>query len=702
MKNNGISFSEAKIRIKKLRAETERYRNAYHTEDRSLISDAALDSLKKELFDLEEKYPSLITPDSPTQRVAGKPLPAFKKVRHITPMTSFNDGFNENDIREWFARLKKYLGEEAEPEFYCELKIDGLAIELVYEDGVLVQGSTRGDGIIGEDVTQNLKTVEAIPLRLKVESCKPKVPNFEGLKAPKKLTVRGEVFLTKKEFQRINKEQEQKGEKPYANPRNVAAGSIRQLDPKITAGRRLDSFIYDIVLPAEDSARAGLPKHSEEHNVLRDLGFKTNPHNKLVRSLKEVFAFRNYWEKHREGLDYEIDGIVAAINDNRVFERAGIVGKAPRGAIAYKFSSREATTIVRDIRAQIGRTGVLTPVAELAPVLVGGVTITHATLHNAGEIERLGVRIHDTVIVSRAGDVIPKITAVLKNLRIGREKLFKMPARCPIDNSPVSREGALYRCSDVSCGARRKELLYHFVSRRAFDIRGLGQKIIDRFLDEGLITDAADIFALEAGDIAVLDGFGEKSAENIAREVGKKKIITLPRFLYALGILHIGEETARLLAEEAGKKTKDKRQKISPLDILRVFSDFSPENLQEIPDVGPKVAESIYKWFHNKKNIGFLEKLERAGVRIEDKGQKTKNEEKLAGKIFVFTGELEKMTRDEAKDRTRVLGGEVSESVSGKTSFLIAGKNPGSKHKKALSLGIPVLNEEEFLKMAGS
>ncbi|OGY58744.1 MAG: hypothetical protein A3H06_00570 [Candidatus Colwellbacteria bacterium RIFCSPLOWO2_12_FULL_44_13] len=673
-----MNKQEAKERIEKLRKEINRYRHAYHVLDKSLVSDEVLDSLKKELFDLENEYPEFITPDSPTQRVAGGPLKVFKKVRHEEQMLSFNDAFSEEDMADWMERSENYLGKKVNPKFYAELKIDGLAIELVYEDGILIQGSTRGDGAVGEDVTQNLKTVDAIPLKL------------EG-KYPKRLVVRGEVFLTKKEFERINKEQQKNGDKIYANPRNIAAGSIRQLNPKITASRKLDSFEYDIVTDLSQRL------HDEEHKMLASFGFKTNPNNKALNSLKDVFEFRDYWEKHRDKLPYEIDGIVVIINDNKLYNELGVIGKAPRGAIAYKFSPKEATTRVKSIAVQVGRTGVLTPVAELEPVSVGGITITHATLHNADEIERLGLKIGDTVVINRAGDVIPKVMKVLKELRTGKEKEFKMPAKCPVDGSVVVREGALNKCSNRECGARQRESLIHFVARTAFDIRGLGEKIIDVFMDEGLIADAADIFTLNKGDIIALPRFGEKSAENIISEIERKKEITLGRFLFALGILHIGEETALLLTEEFLKENK--KEKISPGEIGIFFARKSKEDLERIQDIGPKVAESIEDWFGNKKNKELLEKLEKRGVRIKIESQrKTK---RLLGKTFVVTGTLKSLEREEAKRRIREEGGRVSESVSKKTSYVLAGENPGSKFENAKKLSVPVIDEKEFLDMLG-
>ncbi|MBI5079398.1 NAD-dependent DNA ligase LigA [Candidatus Wolfebacteria bacterium] len=675
---------EIKKRVERLKKLIDHHRYLYHVLDRQEISEAALDSLKKELFDLENKFPDLITPDSPTQRVGGRPLKEFKKVRHETPMLSFNDAFSEQDMRDWLVRVENYFKPTADysipiTDFYCELKIDGLAIELVYNDGILTNGSTRGDGLIGEDITQNLKTIEAIPLKI--------------LSSPRKFIVRGEVFISKKEFERINKEQAKKGLKIFANPRNIAAGSARQLDPKITASRGLDSFVYDIV------GDFGLKTHEEKHEMLHKLGFKTNIHNRSVKRLEEVFEFRDYWEKHREKLPYEIDGIVAIINDNKIFENAGVVGKAPRAAVAYKFSSKETTTVVEGIKVQVGRTGTLTPVAILKPVELTGIKITHATLHNFDQIKRLDVRMGDTVIVSRAGDVIPQITGVLKELRTGKEKKFKIPERCPIDGSKIVQEGVFYRCSNPKCGARNLQFLRHFVSRSAFDIRGLGGKIIDRFLDEGLISDAADIFELKEGDISVLPRFGEKSAENIISEIKNKKSVSLARFIYGLGILHVGEETALLLAKNLGFPISDSIVKIK--DLTGTFRGVSVEKLREIRDIGPRVSQSIRDWFCDEKNVKLLEKLEKAGVEITKPSiiQLAEKNKKFSEKNFVLTGALNSMAREKAKEKIRELGGEISESVSKKTDYVVIGAEPGSKYERAKKLNIAILNEREFLDM---
>lgn len=669
-----MNKQEAKERIEHLKKAINKYRYAYHVQNKSLISDEALDALKKELFDLEQKFPDFVTPDSPSQRVEGKPLSEFKKVRHEKPMISLNDAFSEEDMRDWLKRLENYLGRKPKEEFFAEHKLDGLAIELVYENGMLARGSTRGDGLVGEDITQNLKTIEAIPLGL-------------GGEPPKHLVVRGEVFLTKKEFERINKELTKKGKKTYANPRNLAAGSIRQLDPKITASRKLDSYQYAVVTDA------GQKTHEEEHDLLHSWGFKINPRNKKIHSLEEVFEFHKKVAKERERLLYEIDGVVVILNDNKTYEDAGVIGKAYRGAVAYKFSPKEATTVVEDIRVQVGRTGALTPVAVLKPVRVSGVTITHATLHNYDEIQRLGIKIGDTVIVSRAGDVIPKISKVLKELRPRDAKDFYMPTKCPVDGSKVVKDGVIYRCANPDCGARHREQLYHFIG--AFGIDGLGPKIIDRFLDEGLIGDAADLFTLKEGDIAALERFGERSAKNIVEEIESRKKIALPRFISALGIIHVGEETARLLAQKAAGINHGVK---SPKEILHIFEKMNEDDFQTISDVGPAVAKSIVEYFQDKRHQELIKKLDKVGVALDSNALKTKSS-KLKAKTFVLTGSLETISRDEAKAKIRENGGEVSESVSKKTDYVVAGSEPGSKYEKAKKLGVKILDEKEFLKL---
>ncbi len=667
----------AKQRIEKLTTLINYHRYQYHVLDKQEISDAALDSLKKELFDIEQFFPDLVMIDSPTQRVGGQPLKEFNKVAHVSRMLSLNDVFSKEDVREWIVRISKLLTpqEISRLDFYCELKIDGLAIELEYEHGVFMRGSTRGDGTVGEDITNNLKTVEAIPLSLKLP-----ITNYQ---LPKKFVVRGEVFISKKEFEAINKKQQEKGLPRYANPRNIAAGSVRQLDPKITAARRLDSFAYDIV------GSPALPTHEQEHETLKELGFKTNDKNEHCKSVEAVFALYEKYQKIREKLPYEVDGMVIVINQNDIYEKLGVVGKAPRGAVAFKFAQSQATSTVLDIKIQVGRTGAMTPVAELAPVAISGITITRATLHNEDEINRLGLKIGDTVIVGRAGDVIPDIIKVLPELRTGKERSFVMPKKCPACDTVLEKPfdtaqgktAVLWRCSNNDCFARKRRSFYHFVSRGAFNIEGLGPKIIDRLLDEGLAQDPADIFELKEGDLAQLARFGEKSAENLIASIEEKKKLPLARFIYALGIRNVGSETAVDLAKHFSNIEKLKKASL--------------QDFEKIMDIGPVVAASIYEWFTDKQNLKFLEKLLRQVQIIKVKGESSK----LQGKTFVFTGTLDTIERDLAKEKVRALGGDISESVSAKTSFVVVGGEPGSKAEKAKKLGVAILDEKAFLEI---
>lgn len=677
-----MTKKEAQERIELLKKEIEKYRYAYHVLNQSLISDEALDSLKKELFDLEQQYPELITPDSPTQRVGGEPLKFFKKVKHEVPMISLNDAFSEKDIRDWYERIIKLIPSQTKIEFYCEHKFDGLAISLIYEDGLFKVGSTRGNGIIGEDVTQNLRTIESIPLKLQ---------SLDHL--PHLIEVRGEVLLTKKEFARINQEQEKNNLPIYANPRNVAAGSIRQLDPKITASRHLVFYAYDLITDL------GAKTHEEKHLILQQLGFKTHVDNKKVNNLKEVFEWHDKLYEQREKLPYEIDGMVVIINDNKIFEKLGTVGKAPRGAIAYKFPPKEAATIVENIIVQVGRTGVLTPVAILKPVSLGGTIVTRSTLHNKEEIKRLGLKIGDTVIVHRAGDVIPQVSQVLTHLRTGQEKNFIMPRQCPICQTKVVEDkgGIIVRCPNKNCPARSQERLYHFVGKGGFDMKGIGPKIINRLLDEGLIQDAGDLFDLKEGDIKVLERYGEKSSQNIVKAINTHKKIPFNRFLYSLSILHLGEENALILARYLQTKIKSISSEIKIKDLIEIGSKLTKEDLSQIESFGPIISESIVNWFHDQVNIHFLQKLEKKGiiilpVKLEIAG-------KLKGLTFVFTGELSSLSRDKAKEEVQKQGGKVLETVSSKTNYVVAGENPGSKYEKAKKLGVKIINEKEFLKM---
>lgn len=699
-----MTTREAQERIEKLKKEIGYHRYLYHVLDKQEISDAALDSLKNELVKLERQFPELITSDSPSQRVGGAPLPMFVKVPHTVPMLSLEDEFSEEEMAEWEARMRKVYP-RGEFSYFAELKVDGFAISLEYENGVLVRASTRGDGKVGEDVTENVKTIEAIPLslsdylfsgkkaknRLTIEGNRKIMKILEGLLHKGNVEIRGEVFMTKKVFEAVNKEREKAGEPLYANPRNTAAGSIRQLDPKIAASRKLDFLAYGVVTDC------GQTTHHEEHEIAQAFGFKTDAFARECATLKEVFAFYRDIAERREKLPHQIDGIVVCVNDNATFKKLGVIGKAPRGAAAFKFPAEEATTVIADIVVQVGRTGALTPVAHLKSVPIGGTIVSHASLHNEDEINRLDVRIGDTVIVKRAGDVIPKVVGVIKNLRTGKEKKFAMPKQCPVCNEQIVRpEGeVIARCVNKHCPAKNKEALYHFVAKPAFNIVGLGPKILDALSDEGLVSDPADIFALEEGDLLPLERFAERSAEKLIAAIQQSKTIPLAKFLYALGIIHVGEETAIDLAGYFASKGNV----ASPADLLRVARGETAESLQKIPNIGEKVAASIDAYFHGGYAARLLQKLNEADIMLQSPKAK-KGAQTLGGKSFVLTGELEHMTRDEAKELIRELGGTVQGSVSKKTGYVVAGAHPGSKYDNAKKLGVPVLTEQEFLKLA--
>ncbi|HTX86814.1 MAG TPA: NAD-dependent DNA ligase LigA [Candidatus Nanoarchaeia archaeon] len=708
-----MTKQEIKQRIAKLREQVDYYRYQYHVLDKSIISDAALDSLKNELFKLELENPEFITPDSPTQRVGGEPLAKFVKFRHEYRMYSLFDAFNEQDMRDWQERNDNFLEKSGKKEslaqrsweYFIELKVDGLAMSLKYDQGMLAVGATRGDGEVGEDVTQNIKTMESVPLSLRI----PEPPELEkiGLTAAQaktviaaartgKLYVRGEVVMLKKTFAELNKKYEREGKPLLANPRNGAAGSIRQLDPKITAERDLDFYSYEIL------GDINLSKQSEKREVLKLLGFKVIAENRICRNLEDVFSFYREIEQKREKLPFEIDGTVVKVNDLSLWDILGMVGKGPRYMMAYKFPARQVTTRVKNVSWQVGRTGILTPVAELEPAEVGGVTVTHATLHNFDEIERLGLKIGDTVIIERAGDVIPKVVQVLPKLRTGHEKKITVPKICPMCGSLVERvEGEVaYRCVNLNCYAVTLRGLIHFVSKNAADIEGLGKKIVEQLEQVGLVSDIADFYSLTEGDLEPLERFAEKKAGNIIESINARRQLELSRFIYGLGIRHIGEETAITLAKNFLASLRVTRYALRIGEVAKYFSSLSLEDVEEMDDVGPIVAESIKEWFGNKKNLKILEKLEKNGVSLKNEARLASAQGgPLAGKIFVLTGTMVKLTRDEAKDKIRELGGEPSESVSKKTDYVVVGAEPGSKRDKALKLGVKILNEEEFLKM---
>ncbi len=663
---------EVKKRIEKLRKEIDRYRYSYHVLNKLDISEAALDSLKKELYDLELAYPEFITSDSPTQRVAGKALEKFEKIVHQVPQWSFDDAFSIEDMEAWQEKIFNYLEKQTgkrpvSVDFMCELKIDGLHIVFTYEQGLLKIAATRGNGKVGENVTQNIRTIESVPLRLNQSV---------------NIIVEGEVWLGRKMLEKINKQRAKKNEAVFANPRNAAAGTIRQLDSKIVAERKLDSFIYDIS-GGEVPAKQGL-----ELERLESLGFKVNSQRRLCHNLKEVISFWNEWQKKKEAQDYWIDGIVVKVNDRKLQEILGYTGKSPRWAIAFKFPAEQGTTQVEEVYVQVGRTGALTPVARVKAVQLAGTTVTHSTLHNFDEIERLGLKVGDTVVIEKAGDVIPKIIQVLPRLRTGKEKKINRPSKCPVCGSAVNRKilkdekGAVLYCENKNCFAQELERINHFVSKHAYDIDHCGVKIVEQLVNEGLIKDAADLFTLTQGDLENLERFGKKSAYNLIQAIAKSKEVTLARFINALSIDHVGEETAEDLAEHF--LTLDK------------FVHASYEELYKINGVGEKVAQSIVKYFAEQKNLNYIKKLLENGVNIESQKSVVTNQGKLSGQSFVLTGSLDSMSRDEAKDKIKSLGGKVHESVSKNTTAVIVGREPGSKYDKAKKLGVRILTESQF------
>ncbi|MCC2630581.1 MAG: ligase, NAD-dependent, ligase protein [Candidatus Paceibacter sp.] len=682
-------------RVKKLRETIEKHRYLYHVLDKPEMSDEALDSLKKELFDLEQRYPELITADSPTQRVAGEPLKEFKKVPHKALQWSFNDAFTKEDLEDFEKRIQKILSttpaaKPATPpnlggvgggthSYTCELKIDGLKVVLEYVNGELVTAATRGNGVVGEDVTMNVRTIESIPLRLT---------------KPIDIIVEGEIWLGKKQLEKINKEQEKKGLPKYANPRNFAAGSIRQLDPKLVAERKLDSFIYYIPRNAENEPFTTDKKvphtQAEQLEYLRDLGFKVNPHFKKVKNLDQVIEYWKEWgePKKRNALDYQLDGVVVKVNEYDLQTKLGYTGKAPRWGIAFKFAPEQVTTVVEDIQLQVGRTGVLTPVAHLRPVLVAGSTVSRATLHNEDEIKRLDVRVDDTVIIQKAGDVIPDIVKVVTEMRTGKEKPYVFPDLVPecggdgrIERIPGQ---AAWRCVAKDSFIQQKRKLYHFAGKIAFDIDGMGPAIIDTLFENKLISSAADIFSLKRGDLLQLDRFGEKSVDNLLEAIEKARNVSLGRFIVSLSIPQVGEETAYLLADE-----------FKTIDALK---DATEDDLNKINGIGDVVSKEIVTWFKDKAHKELLKKLLKE-VHIEKQQAKAASQLKLKDKTFVLTGTMASMGRDDAKKKIRELGGDVSGSVSKNTDYVVAGESAGSKLDKAQELGVKILTEEEFLKM---
>lgn len=682
---------QAKQRIEKLREEIDRHRHAYHVLDMPTLSDEAYDSLFEELESLEDQYPEYASAESPTQRVGATPLEKFVKVRHEVTQWSYGDVFDLEGLQKWEEKILKMLEKEGvtgAPEYDCELKIDGLKIILTYEKGILVTGATRGDGVIGEDVTQNIKTIQSVPLKLT---------------QPLDMIVGGEAWLSIKELARINEERTRNGDPVFANTRNAAAGSIRQLDSRVMAKRRLSSFIYDI----EKIEGIDLPQtQREELELLKNLGFKVNPEYLVCKNLTEVQTFYAEWTKKRSETDYELDGVVVKVNAIHLQQILGYTGKAPRWGIAYKFPAQQVTTLVEDIVVQVGRTGALTPVAHLRPVRVAGSTVSRATLHNEDEIRRLDIRIGDTVVIQKAGDVIPEVVEVMKSLRTGVEREFFMPRECPVCHAPVKREmignkseeSAAHYCTNQNCFASEKEKLIHFVSRKGFDIVGMGDKMVEQAITEGLIANFADVFELTVGDLEPLERFAEKSADKLVQSIKRSKTVPFEKFLFALGIRHVGEETAALIAEHLGDIGSE-----APLGTLADVAVHFPTILEKqwmsIKGIGEKVAKSLYEWFTAASNREMLMRLHMLGIQLVFQEVEKDTAQTLQSKTFVLTGELTGFTRDEAKAMIKRYGGSVSSSVSSKTSYVVVGENPGSKHQKALDLGVPVLTEEDFKKL---
>ncbi len=663
--------SKVEQRVRQLRAEIEHHNYRYFVLDDPEIPDSEFDRLVRELKALEEAHPELVTPDSPTQRVGSFALSQFGEVRHQVPMLSLDNAFERGEVEAFDSRIRDRLDDDGPIDYACEPKLDGLAVSILYRDGVLVQAATRGDGTTGEDVTHNVRTVKSVPLRL------------HGKGWPGVLEARGEVFMTTAGFEAMNRRAEERGEKTFVNPRNAAAGSLRQLDPRVTAERPLSVYFYGVGL----IERGSLPdRHSEILGSLKTWGLRIAPEAAIKRGVEGLLDYYDRMLKRRPSLGYQIDGVVYKVDSLVQQRKLGYVARAPRWAIAHKFPAEEEMTVVRDIEWQVGRTGALTPVARLQPVFVGGVTVSNATLHNIDELHRKDVRVGDTVVIRRAGDVIPEVVQVVVDRRPSRARIVTLPETCPICGSAVIKpEGeAVARCSGgLYCAAQRKESLKHFASRRAMDIEGLGSKLIDQLVDGGHVKSAADLYHLTLDELAGLERMGEKSAGNLLQALAKSRKTTLARFLFGLGIRDVGEATAHALANH--------------FSSLEAIALASTEELEEVPDIGPIVAQHVHGFFLEQHNRDIIDALRRSGVVWRPPPKQAASEPKLAGKTFVLTGTLPGMTREEAQELIRALGGKATGSVSNKTDYVIAGADPGSKLRKAEELGIPVLDEKGFL-----
>ena len=663
-------------KIDALRDKIRHHEYRYYVLDDPEISDFDFDKLMEQLKRLEAEHPELITPDSPTQRVGGKPREGVVKVEHSSPMLSLDNTYSEEELRDWERRVHELSGRK-DVEYVCELKLDGMSLALIYEDGKLVRGVTRGDGSVGEDVTLNVRTVRSIPLMIANEKLKK-----AGM--PLSFEVRGELLMPTAGFKKMNEDREAKGLSLFANPRNATAGTVRQLDASVTAQRRLDFFPYILL----QDGRTYFDRHWETLEALEAVGFKVNQHRKLAKNMEEVWKFIQHWEEKRETLPYEIDGVVIKVDRTALQDELGFTGKAPRWAIAYKYAARAGITKIEGIRVQVGRTGKLTPVAELAPVAIGGTTVRNATLHNMDEIERLGVKIGDWVQVERGGDVIPKVAKVIDDKDHPRgHETFHMPEKCPVCGTKVVKtEGEVdYRCVNANCPAKLMGTILHFASRGVMNIDGMGEALVAQLLERGLVKNVADIYDLTKKDLLGLERFADKSAQNILDEIEKSKALPLERVIYGLGIRMVGERTAQFLAEHFGS-----------MDALM---NASQEQLEEVNEVGPRIAESIREFFDEPRNRDLVKRLRDAGLTFT--GKKRERGTKLAGKTFVLTGTLVNYSRDEAKKLIEDAGGRVSGSVSKKTDYVVAGSDAGSKLDKAKELGVPVIEEKEMEKLVG-
>lgn len=666
-----MTREEAKSRITALKGMIREHDHLYYVLAKPIITDREYDELYRKLKDIEVKFPELITADSPTQRVGGEPIKAFAAVKHIMPMMSLDNTYSAEEMRQFDERVRKNLNGE-KVEYAVELKFDGVSISLLYEGGKLVMGSTRGDGVQGDDVTNNLKTIRSIPIAF----------SYECKKIPRRIEVRGEVYLTKKVFAEINREKARQGEDLFANPRNAAAGSLKLLDPKTVASRRLDLYVWGV------GHYEGIEfnTHVEVLEYLKRAGFKVNPHCKVCKDIEEAIAHCDSWEAKRDKLDFEIDGMVLKVNDLSQRERLGVTSKSPRWAIAYKYPAEQALTEIEDIVIQVGRTGAITPVAILKPVHLSGTTVSRATLHNFDEIERLDVRIGDKAYVEKSGEIIPKVIRVVKEKRRGKERPFRMPVKCPACGSKLVRlpEEVAVRCENVGCPAQIKELILHFASRNAMDIEGMGEAIVDQLVDVKLIKDYGDIYCLKFDDLRGLERMADKSASNLLKAIDSSKANDLNKLIFALGIRHVGEHAAWVLAEHFGSIEKIEKASIEELTAIR--------------EIGPVMAESTFNFFRSVENLAILRKLKASGVRMKMTGSPA-GDRALEGKTIVVTGTLKSFTRSGVEELIRKLGGRPSSSVSKDTDLVVAGDEPGSKADKARALGVKIIGEEEFKKL---